>query len=405
MAYPTDLNPTLKTNWANTTPVEDTHPNEHNYVGSAVEALKAKVGIDGSAVTTSHDYKLSTIIGSAKAVSDTSGTLTTPKIVTSINDANGNEVIKTPATTSAVNEITVTNSATGNAVGISATGGDTNIDLSITAKGSGNVKLGTAGIKFPNSDGSSGYVLQTDGSGNMSFQSIPTSPQDFIAFAQWSSGARCSDSHYSDSSSHRFAKNGTTFYISTSGVMGVQVRNTTSDWASSDAVKGITIIGIYTYVLLRDVSNNYRVYRYTTTSLSSGGTLMTISGQAFATTGGGDVNMTSNGTNFYFTNKAGNSANNYVISKYTISGTTLTYSSDITCGSTANSTKRIAVTSNETIYGLSSADNKIRQFNSSGTLVATSDAFGVNEGLTNLASSYYMECNFTSGWGIQRVIL
>jgi hypothetical protein len=71
----------------------------------------------------------------------TSTALTTPKITTSINDSGGNEVIKMPATASAVNEVTLTNSATGDAVGISATGGDTNIDLSLTGKGTGGVKL------------------------------------------------------------------------------------------------------------------------------------------------------------------------------------------------------------------------------------------------------------------------
>lgn len=84
MAFPQDLNPTLKTDWTNTTPVEDTHPNEHNYVGNAVEALKAKVGIDGSGVTTSFDYKLSTVTGSAKAVSNTNGTSTNQTLVTPI---------------------------------------------------------------------------------------------------------------------------------------------------------------------------------------------------------------------------------------------------------------------------------------------------------------------------------
>lgn len=67
--------------------------------------------------------------------------ITTPKITTSINDSGGNEVIKTPATASAVNEITVTNAATGNAPIISATGGDTNIDLSLAGKGTGKVKV------------------------------------------------------------------------------------------------------------------------------------------------------------------------------------------------------------------------------------------------------------------------
>lgn len=67
--------------------------------------------------------------------------LTTPKIITSINDANGNEVIKTPATTSAVNEITITNAATTGVPTISATGGDTNISLGLTAKGTGKIKF------------------------------------------------------------------------------------------------------------------------------------------------------------------------------------------------------------------------------------------------------------------------
>lgn len=63
--------------------------------------------------------------------------VTTPKITTSINDANGNEIIKTPATASAVNEITVTNAATGNAPIISATGDDTNIPLALKGKNAG----------------------------------------------------------------------------------------------------------------------------------------------------------------------------------------------------------------------------------------------------------------------------
>ena len=61
--------------------------------------------------------------------------LMTPKVQTSINDTSGNEVIKTPATASAVNEITVTNAATGVAPSISATGGDSAINLNLRGKG------------------------------------------------------------------------------------------------------------------------------------------------------------------------------------------------------------------------------------------------------------------------------
>lgn len=70
----------------------------------------------------------------------TNPNITAPQISTGIEDANGNEVIKTPATASAVNEITITNSATGNPVQIDATGDDANVSFEINPKGTGVVK-------------------------------------------------------------------------------------------------------------------------------------------------------------------------------------------------------------------------------------------------------------------------
>jgi len=67
----------------------------------------------------------------------TNKTLTSPKIGTSILDTNGNELALLTATGSAVNEFTIANAATGNPPAISATGGDTNIDLNLTPKGIG----------------------------------------------------------------------------------------------------------------------------------------------------------------------------------------------------------------------------------------------------------------------------
>lgn len=61
--------------------------------------------------------------------------LTTPAVVTSINDSNGNEIIKTPATGSAVNEVTITNAATGNAPRIAASGGDSAVNLNLRGLG------------------------------------------------------------------------------------------------------------------------------------------------------------------------------------------------------------------------------------------------------------------------------
>lgn len=58
-----------------------------------------------------------------------------------IADSSGNEFVKFSKTSSAVNEITVTNAATGNPPSLSATGGDTNIPLRLTPKGTGDVQI------------------------------------------------------------------------------------------------------------------------------------------------------------------------------------------------------------------------------------------------------------------------
>ena len=97
----------------------------------------------------------------------TNKTLTSPAIGTSILDTNGNELFKLTATSSAVNEITYNNAATGNKPTFTASGGDTNIGVSIQPKGSGTVTIDA--LTFPAADGSSGQILQTDGSGTLSF--------------------------------------------------------------------------------------------------------------------------------------------------------------------------------------------------------------------------------------------
>ena len=97
----------------------------------------------------------------------TNKTLTSPKIGTSILDTNGNELFKLTATSSAVNEITYNNAATGNKPTLTASGDDTNIGISIQPKGSGTVTIDA--LTFPAGDGTSGQVLQTNGSGTLSF--------------------------------------------------------------------------------------------------------------------------------------------------------------------------------------------------------------------------------------------
>ena len=72
-------------------------------------------------------------------------------------DVNGNalgdgtlELIKFSETASAVNEFTVKNAATGNAPELQATGDDTNIDIKLVPKGTGDVVVGAVSVKFTN---------------------------------------------------------------------------------------------------------------------------------------------------------------------------------------------------------------------------------------------------------------
>lgn len=72
-----------------------------------------------------------------------------------IQDDSGNELLTFSKTASAVNEITIANAATGSGPTISATGGDTNIDLLLAGKGTGVPKIGSDAILTAGDIGSS----------------------------------------------------------------------------------------------------------------------------------------------------------------------------------------------------------------------------------------------------------
>jgi len=101
----------------------------------------------GTTVTLNIDSTVTTLTGTQTL---TNKTLTAPKFADGgfIADANGNELIKLETTASAVNELSVTNSATGNAITLSATGGDTNIDIDLTPKGSGEINIAAGNLNY-----------------------------------------------------------------------------------------------------------------------------------------------------------------------------------------------------------------------------------------------------------------
>ena len=80
----------------------------------------------------------------------TNKTLTAPKFADGgfIADANGNELIMLQTASSAVNQLEVTNSATGGAIVVGASGDDSNIDIDISPKGTGEVNIAAANLNY-----------------------------------------------------------------------------------------------------------------------------------------------------------------------------------------------------------------------------------------------------------------
>ena len=82
-----------------------------------------------------------------------------------INDDSGNEFIIFQKTSSAVNQFDITNSATGNPPKFSATGGDSNIDLDLEAKGTGHVTVrgntNAGAIQFNCENNSHGQIVKS----------------------------------------------------------------------------------------------------------------------------------------------------------------------------------------------------------------------------------------------------
>ena len=97
----------------------------------------------------------------------TNKTFTAPKYADGgyVADANGNENLVWGTTSSAVNEFKIANAATGAGPTLSSQGGDSNVDINITPKGSGNVVL--AGDTVAVGDSGAAATLTSNGAGTL----------------------------------------------------------------------------------------------------------------------------------------------------------------------------------------------------------------------------------------------
>jgi hypothetical protein len=95
----------------------------------------------------------------------TNKTFTAPKYADGgfVADANGNENLVWGTTGSAVNEFKITNAATGGGPTLTSQGGDSNVDINITPKGTGDVVLAGDTVKVGDSGASA--TLTSNGAG------------------------------------------------------------------------------------------------------------------------------------------------------------------------------------------------------------------------------------------------
>jgi hypothetical protein len=195
--------------------------------------------------------------------------LNTPQILTggSINDANSNEYVKFSSTASAVNEVTITNAATGNAPNISATGGDTTIDLYLSSKGvTGNVVInGNARIQGVEEKNT---ITATAATETVNFDTLTqailyyttTATGNFIVNFRGNSTVSLNEClATSDSYTAAFMNTNTTFYVSFITIDGTST-NVTTKWQGGTAPSsGNAGIDSYGFSIIKTATSTYTV--------------------------------------------------------------------------------------------------------------------------------------------------
>jgi hypothetical protein len=196
---------------------------------------------------------------------DANGKNITIDNATGIIDENGNEQIKFSTTGSAVNEFTVANAATGNAPAVSVTGGDTNIDLNITPKGTGRATF--------NGQGKIQSVAEkvtteaTAATGTINYDVLTQAVWNFTtdAAANWTLNIRGDGSNSLDSImdtgesitvAHIVKQGGTPYYNSAVQIDGSSV---TPEWQGGAAptAGNASSLDVYSYTIIKTGSATF----------------------------------------------------------------------------------------------------------------------------------------------------
>jgi hypothetical protein len=183
-----------------------------------------------------------------------------------IGDESGNEQIKFATTASAVNEISVTNAATTNPPAISATGGDTNIDLNLTPKGIGRIILGAGKVQ---QTAEKVTTEATAATGTLNYDVITQAVLNYTtdATGNWTLNVRGDGSNSLDSImdtgesitiAHLVPQGGTAYYNSAFEIDGSSV---TPEWqgGSAPTAGNASSIDVYSYTIIKTGAATFTV--------------------------------------------------------------------------------------------------------------------------------------------------
>ncbi len=182
-----------------------------------------------------------------------------------ILDENSNEQITFTTTGSAVNEFTIANAGTGNAPNISATGGDSNIDLNITPKGTGRATFNGQG-KIQ-SLAEKVTTEATAATGTVNYDVLTQAVWNFTtdASANWTLNIRGDGSNSLDSImdtgesitvAHIVSQGGTAYYNSAVQVDGSSI---TPEWqgGSAPSAGNTNSLDVYSYTIIKTGSATF----------------------------------------------------------------------------------------------------------------------------------------------------
>ena len=134
-------------------------------VNDASPQLSADLDVNGNSIT-------STSNGNVVIAPNGTGDVQLDADTVRVGDNNANATI----TTNGTGDLTL-NTNGGTNSGTIAIADGTNGNISVTPNGTGSVVLD--GLSYPQADGTNGQYLQTDGSGNLSFSTVPISGSTF----------------------------------------------------------------------------------------------------------------------------------------------------------------------------------------------------------------------------------